>query len=374
MIFQVQDNTITAYGVIYDGNGMEFVSLFTKLEGKYNDIIVKMHSYGGSVFDGNLIYNTIQNSKKDVDFIIIGIAASMAAVISQSRKDKKPKMVRNGFLMIHAPSGSTYGGALDHENNAKLLRSIENNLVQLLSSSLNKPKNYVSKWMLGDNWFDAEEALKEGLISEIIEAESETINASYNPQELGAEGMYYQFTALLNPENSQQINLDHNMKKPIIEALALEGVNEQSSDTAVIEAVKKHFEAKNAITQGKLDAEIAKRVAAENALANQVKTAINSEIEAGIKSGKITADQKATYEAIGTASGIEALKTVLAAIPARQTITGQMTNVGSNNAAAVGREAWTWDQWQKEDSKGLEAMLKESPEQWQALYDTKYKK
>jgi len=109
-------------------------------------------------------------------------------------------------------------------------------------------------------------------------------------------------------------------------------------------------------------------------LADQVKTAINAEIEAGIKSGKITADQKATYEAIGTASGIEALKTVLAAIPARQTITGQMTNVGSNNAAALGRESWNWDQWQKEDSKGLEAMLKDSPEQWQALYDAKYKK
>lgn len=375
MIFQVQDNTIIAYGVIYDGNGMEFVSLFTQLEGKYSDITVKMHSYGGSVFDGNLIYNTIQNSKKVIDFIIIGIAASMAAIISQSRKDKKPKMVRNGFMMIHAPSGSTYGGALDHENNAKLLRSIETTTVDLLSSSLNKPKNYVAKWMQGDNWFDAEEALKEGLISEIIEAESETISANYNPKELGAEGMYYQFTALLNPKNSQQINLDHNMKKPIIDALALQGVNEQSSDTAVIEAVNAKFAAEKSVLQGKLDAEIAKRKTAEEALANQGKVAITAELEQAKKDGKITAANEATYEAIGTTSGIEALKTVLAAIPARKTITGQMTQsaVGSN-AVAVGREAWDWDKWQKEDSKGLEAMLKDNPEEWQALYNQKYSK
>jgi ATP-dependent Clp endopeptidase proteolytic subunit ClpP len=373
MIFQVQQNSITAYGQIWEGNGMEFVSLFSQLEAQYNQIIVKLHSYGGSVFDGNLIYNTIQNSKKNIDLQIIGIAASMAAIISQSRKDKKPSMVRNGFMMIHAPSGSTYGSALDHENNAKLMRSMERNFTKLLATSISKPENYVSKWMSGDNWFDAEQALKEGLISAIIEPESDTITAGLNPKELGAEAMYYQFTALLNPENPQ-INLDHNMKKPIIEALALQGVNEQSSDTAVIEAVKKHFEAQNNILQGQLDAEITKRKEAEKKLADQGKAAITAELDQAKKEGKITAEQMPTYEGIATASGIEALKTVLKAIPARQTITGQMPNAGGKNTAAVGRETWDWDKWQKEDPKGFEALSKENPEEWQALYNQKFKK
>lgn len=373
MIFQVQDNTITAYGVIWDGNGMEFVSLFSQLEGKYSQITVKMHSYGGSVFDGNLIYNTIQNSKKDVDFIIIGIAASMAAIISQSRKDKKPKMVRNGFMMIHAPSGSTNGNALDHENNAKVLRSIETNLIQLLSSSLKKPKNYVAKWMIGDNWFDAEEALKEGLISEIVEAESETINASYNPQELGAEGMYYQFTSLLNPKNESQINLDHTMKKPIIEALALVGVNEQSSDTAVIEAVNAKIAAEKLELQGKLDAEIKKRETAEESLKEQGKAAITAVVEAAKKAGKITQDQVATYQSIAEASGIEALNIVLGAIPARNPISSQIQSHGKTDAV-LGREEWDFDKWQKEDPKALEAMAGKEPEKFKELFNAKYKK
>lgn len=373
MIFQVQDNTIIAYGEIWNGNGMEFVSLFSQLEAKYSKITVKLHSYGGSVFDGNLIYNTIQNSKKDVDLDIIGIAASMAAIISQSRKDKKPRMVRNGFLMIHAPSGSTYGGALDHENNAKLLRSIENTLVQVLSASISKPKNYVAKWMVGDNWFDAEEALREGLISEIIEPESDTITANLNPQELGAQGMYYQFTALLTPKNELQTNLDHTMKKPIIEALALTGVNEQSSDTAVIEAVKQHFEAKTNGLQGKLDAEIKKNQTLEAKFKEQGKAAIAVEIEAAKKAGKITQDQVATYEGIAEASGIETLKTVLGAIPARKSITGQMQGSGKQDGP-VGRESWDFDKWQKEDPKGFEALAKESPEAFQELLNAKYKK
>lgn len=374
MIFQVKDNTIIAYGEIWNGNGMEFVLLFSEMEAKYSQITVKLHSYGGSVFDGNLIFNTIQNSKKDIDLQIIGIAASMTAIISQSRKDKKPKMVRNGFIMIHAPSGSTYGGAIDHENNAKLLRSIESNLVQLLSTSLSKPKNYVAKWMVGDNWFDAEEALKEGLISEILEPESDTITASLNPKELGAEGMYYQFTALLTPKNELQINLKNDMKKPIIEALGLQGVTAESSDTAIIDAVRAHYEGK--VTKAEADLKIAndKAIAAETKLADQGKAAITAELAQAQKAGKITPDQVATYEGIATASGIDALKTVLAAIPARKSITAQVTNAGGTNDAPVGRENWDFDKWQKEDPKGFEALAKETPDAFQALLTAKYKK
>ena len=371
MIFQVQQNTITAYGQIWDGNGMEFVSIFTRMEGQYSDITVKIHTYGGSVFDGNLIFNTIQNSKKNIDIQIIGIAASMGAIISQSRKNK-PRMVRNGYLMIHAPSGGTDGTAADHENTAKLLRSIEKNFKALLVNSTAKPESYVSKWMNGDNWFDAEEALKEGLISEIVEPESTTITDTLDPKELGPQGMYYQYTALLAPKNESLIKLDTDMKKPIIEALALTGVNEQSSDTAVIAAVQEKFKAEKSELQGKLDAEIEKRETAEAALLEQSKAAIASVIEAAKKAGKITQDQVATYEAIATASGIEALNVVLSAIPTRKSITSQFQE--GNYNAPVGRDNWSFDQWQKEDPKALEVMAEKEPEKFQELFNAKYKK
>ncbi|WP_281322890.1 Clp protease ClpP [Flavobacterium aestivum] len=372
MIFQVQQNTIAAYGQIWEGNGMEFVSIFTQMESQYSDITVKIHTYGGSVFDGNLIFNTIQNSKKNIDIQIIGIAASMGAIISQSRKNK-PRMVRNGYLMIHAPSGGTDGTATDHENTAKLLRSIEKNFKTLLVNSTGKPESYVAKWMVGDNWFDAEQALKEGLISEIIEPESDTIIANLNPQELGVQGMYYQFTALLTPKNESKINLDHTMKKPIIEALALTGVNEQSSDTAIIDAVNAKFAAEKSELQGKLDAEIKKRETAEESLKAKAKAAITAVVEAAKKAGKITQDQVATYESIAEASGIEVLNTVLGAIPARNPIYSQIQSHGKTDAV-LGREEWDFDKWQKEDPKALEAMAGKEPEKFKELFNAKYKK
>lgn len=373
MIFQVKDNTIIAYGEIWNGNGMDFVSVFTQMESQYNDIVVKIHSYGGSVFDGNLIYNAIQNSKKNIDIQIIGIAASMGAIISQSRKNK-PRMVRNGYLMIHAPSGGADGTAADHENTAKLLRSIEKNFRKLLVDSTGKPESQVSKWMVGDNWFDAEQALKEGFISEIIEPESDTMTANLNPQELGAKGMYYQFAALLTETNPSQINLKNDMKKPIIEALGLQGVTAESSDTAIIDAVRAHYEGK--VTKAEADLKIAndKAIAAETKLADQGKAAITAELAQAQKAGKITPDQVATYEGIATASGIDALKTVLGAIPARKSITAQITNAGGTNDAPIGRENWDFDKWQKEDPKGFEALAKETPDAFQALLTAKYKK
>lgn len=372
MNFRVQDNTMMAYGRIWEGDGIEFLSLLSNLEKQGNPIIIKMHSVGGSVFDGNLMFNAIANSKIDIDLQIIGIAASMTAILSQSGKNK-PKMVRNGFLMLHAPSGSTDGTALDHENNAKVLKSMQSSFIKLLVKSTGKPESYVAKWMTGDNWFDAEQALKEGLISEIIEPESDTITANLNPQELGAQGMYYQFTALLNPKNESQINLDHTMKKPIIEALALTGVNEQSSDTAVIDAVQAKFAAEKSELQGKLDAEIKKRETAETALTAQNKTAITAVIDTAKKAGKITAEQVPTYEGIAATSGIEALNLVLAAIPERKSITGQMAASGKTDAP-VGREAWDFDKWQKEDPRGFEALGKDSPEAFKELLTKKYAK
>ncbi len=344
--------------------------MFSNLESQYDDIYIKMHTYGGSVFDGNLIWNAINQSKKNVQIDIMGIAASMGAIIVQSRTGNKPRMVRNGFLMIHAPSGGSYGTAKDHQNTAKLLKSIETQFIALLVGKTGLTEAKVTKWMEGDNWFDAQEALDLGLISEIIEPVSKTITNNLNPQELGIQGMYYQYTALLT---DIQTNSDHNMKKPIIDALGLMGVNEQSSDTAVIEAVKKHFEGKVSEVQTKLDAEIQKRTTLEQKVIADTKAAADSEINAAITAGKFTADKKPTYEAIAEASGLEVLKTVLAAIPARTSITNKIGENGKTDAP-VGRENWDWDKWQKEDPRGFEALQKTDPETFNALYNQKFSK
>lgn len=44
-----------------------------------DEICLRVHCYGGSVIEGNMIFNAIRNSKIPVNIYIDGIAASMAA-------------------------------------------------------------------------------------------------------------------------------------------------------------------------------------------------------------------------------------------------------------------------------------------------------
>ncbi len=370
MIFNVNQNIITAYGTIWSGDGMEFVSLLSQVEARHQEITVKLHTYGGSVFDGNLMANALRDSKSKIRLEIVGIAASMGFAISLYLEDVY--MAANGFLMAHAPSGYTEGTAQDHENNAKMLRSIETNFTEILIKKTGKTEAYVKKWLVGDNWMDAKEAKKEGLIKDIIEPETET--EILNPEQLGIEQTYNQFTALLLPKDKSLIKSDHTMKKAIIAALALTGVDEQSSDTATIEAVKNHYEAKISKVEADLKTANQKATDAETKLAEQNKTAITAILETAKKEGKITAEQMPTYEGIAKASGLETLNTVLAQIPARKTIAGQMGNTNGKMPDALGREGWDFDKYQKEDPKGLEALSKEDPEAFQALLNQKYNK
>lgn len=366
MIYKVNGNLITAYGYIWDGDGMRFTETLADVESRYNDVVIKLHTYGGYVFDGNIIANALKNSKANIELHVIGVAASMGAVISTAIDNVY--MVDNGFLMIHSASGGCYGTATDFENTAKLLRSIEATFIKNLVKKTGKPEAHVKKWLTGDNWFDAKEALKEGLIKGIIDAEAEI--EPFEPSQMNSQEVFNRFAAALFPTN--QIKNSDNMKKLLIEALALTMVTEHSSDTAVIDAVKQAIEAKNKQLQTDLTAAQQKLKDLEEKVAAENKAAIDAEIKAAKDAGKITAEQIPTYEGIATASGVDALKTVLAAIPARKSIIGQV-HTGKNTAPA-GREDWDWDKWQKEDPKGFEAKAAAEPEWFQEMYNQKYKK
>ena len=118
------------------------------------------------------MFNALCNSKKSVVLEIVGIAASMGAVLALSLDEVY--MVENGYLMIHTCSGQTYGSALDHENNAKLLRSIENNFIKKLMLRLNLTEAAAKTYIEKDNWIDADEAQKTGFVGSVIPSLVET--------------------------------------------------------------------------------------------------------------------------------------------------------------------------------------------------------
>lgn len=369
MIFTAENNVLKCIGTIWNGDGEQFIRTFQFVENSYDNIIIKLHTDGGSVFDGNLIFNAINSSKKNIEIHIIGIAASMGAVISQSTQ--KVYMVENGFMMIHAPSGFVYGTAPEFEKYAILLREIESNFSKTLQKITGQSKEYVDKWLVGDNWFSAEQALKEKLIAGIIENETEV--ERFDPTQLESQNeAFARFAALYIPKNDINNNsTNEEMKKPLIQALGLQGVNEQSSDTAVIEAVQQHYEAENSQVKKDLEAEKKKTADLQAKIDEQSNGAVASIIAEAVKAGKIKKEDEPTYEAIGKTSGIEALQTVFANMNTRKPIAGQI-NGGTD--ANLDRASWDFDKWQTEDPRGFEALAKTDPEKFKTLFNAKYTK
>ena len=379
MILARDNNELYLLGTIWSGDGMWFVSEFSKMEKQYDDITIKIHTYGGSVFDGNIMCNAIERSKANISIEVIGVAASMGAILTMSSKNVK--IVENGFLMLHAPHSYTAGDAKTHESTAKLLRSMESQFLKKLSIRLGEPIDAVNKYLQGDNWVDAEEALKLGLVSEIIPSKVQTVLPIEHPEDLGEMEVYNRFSAILTqlPQaahtsrepksiNTDNLNIDNQktMKQLLITAFALQQVTEQSSDTAVLGALKDKFK----FLEEDLKTAQASKIEAENKLQNYE----NARIDAMIADAKLSDEQKEVYQKIGKTSGIEALAEILKDKHKLQAPNlSAMIQTGGSTAVAAGRESWNFDKWQQEDPKGLEKLSQENPERFNELFNAKYK-
>jgi ATP-dependent Clp protease protease subunit len=383
MIFGIKDNVLTMYGTIWEYDGTDFVYWLSKLESQYSQITIRLHTYGGSVFAGNLMCNALERSTADITIIIDGLAASMGAIFILS--SKKVKIVNNGYVMIHAPHSGSYGNAKDHESNAKLLRLMEDNFIDKLMLRTGKSKTEVSEWLKADTWLGAKEALALGLVAEIIPASVDTVYPAFEPDDVGETEAYNMYAALLtsiptaavsafnNYQTNPQLNFNDNMKQLLITALGLTGLDAQSSDTAVLTAVQKKIsDVESAANASKTEKETA-----EAKLKEFENSRITSLIEGATSSlnKPLTEEEKKTYETIGATSGIEALEMVLKNVSKPQAPgIGALIQTGTPGASATGRESWSFDQWQKEDPKGLEALATTDKEKFNTLFNAKYKK
>ena len=338
MDFTVNNNIISAYGTINDGDGIAFLNLFQQIESNKKDITVKLHTYGGSVFDGNLIYNTIANSIANVQIHIVGIAASMGAIISLA--SDKVYIVENGYMMIHAPSGGVHGTANDLESNIKLMRSMEQNFISKLLEKTGKNQDYVKNWLVGDNWFDANQALQEGLVTGIIEPETK-INKNFNPSQLGTVAVYNRFSALL--KNNTNINLNNDnmdLREELIKKFRLKN---NASNTSIFNALEQVEEKSSSLRDGLIkllsledtvsDEDILKSVEAltqvEQDVQEERKVEANYLISDALRKGKIVHGQK-EYISNMFKTNFAGAKAFLNNAPERVTITSQIKNASSN--------------------------------------------
>ncbi|MEI3158004.1 MAG: ATP-dependent Clp endopeptidase proteolytic subunit ClpP [Monoglobus pectinilyticus] len=142
--------------------------LFLDSENPDKDINLYINSPGGSVTAGMAIYDTMQYTKADVSTICVGMAASMGAFLLSSGAKGKRFALPNSEIMIHQPLGGVQGQTTDMKIHVERMLKIKENLNKILSENTGQPIDIVKQDTERDNFMDAEEALKYGLIDNIV--------------------------------------------------------------------------------------------------------------------------------------------------------------------------------------------------------------
>ena len=144
--------------------------LFLESEDPDKDIQFYINSPGGVVTSGLAIYDTMNYIKPDVSTICIGQAASMAAVLLSSGTKGKRFSLPNSNIMIHQPSGGAQGQASDIVIQAEQIIKIKERLNKILADNTGQKLEKIEKDTDRDFAMTAEEALKYGLIDQVIES------------------------------------------------------------------------------------------------------------------------------------------------------------------------------------------------------------
>ncbi|RZT00668.1 ATP-dependent Clp endopeptidase proteolytic subunit ClpP [Cuneatibacter caecimuris] len=142
--------------------------LFLESEDPGKDIHLYINSPGGVVTAGMAIYDTMQYVKCDVSTICIGMAASMGAFLLAGGTKGKRYALPNAEIMIHQPSGGAQGQATDIKIVAEQILRTKEKLNRILAENTGQPLEVIAADTERDNYMGAEEAVKYGLIDEVI--------------------------------------------------------------------------------------------------------------------------------------------------------------------------------------------------------------
>lgn len=149
------------------------------LNSSVKNILLNIHSPGGSITDGFAIFDALNQIPCPVHVKITGLAASIASVIAMA--GDTIEMTTNSFLMLHKPFiPETSGTAEKLASEAGILSKMETAIQTAYENRCNDPTK-VKDMMSAVTWLTAEEAKKLGFVDLISNDNSPVIvNISKN--------------------------------------------------------------------------------------------------------------------------------------------------------------------------------------------------
>ena len=148
----------------------EVVQEFQEARGE--DVLVRIHSEGGSVLEGEAILNAIRQHEGGTVFgQIDGMAFSMAGIIALELRENLT-MPTDGWIMLHDVRVGAGGTADDLERMLAQVKTMNASIAAKVSEALNISEAEAAQRLKDEIWMSGADALEAGLVTSLNPAEA----------------------------------------------------------------------------------------------------------------------------------------------------------------------------------------------------------
>jgi ATP-dependent Clp protease protease subunit len=168
-----ENRSVQLWGGVDDRSAKDIVNKLLLLDADKPGEEIKffINSPGGMVTSGMVIYDTMKMLKSPVSTICMGLAASMGSILLSGGTKGKRLIFPHGEVMIHQPSigGHYQAVSTDLEIQAIQTKKTKEIAARILAENCGKKFEQVMKDFDRDYWMDANEAIKYGIVDQVVE-------------------------------------------------------------------------------------------------------------------------------------------------------------------------------------------------------------
>lgn len=127
-------------------------------------------SPGGVIYAGMGIYDTMQMIPNQISTVAVGFTASFGTLLLTAGSKGRRYALPNATIHMHQPLGGAQGQASDIEIQANEILRLKKSINGILSEATGKSLDEIEKDTSRDFYLTAKEAVKYGLVDEVLES------------------------------------------------------------------------------------------------------------------------------------------------------------------------------------------------------------
>jgi ATP-dependent Clp protease, protease subunit len=153
------------------GTANSIVAQLLYLNQKDNEKEIQMYinSPGGLIYSGLAIYDTMQMISNPISTVAVGVTASFGTVLLTAGTKGRRYALPNATIHLHQPLGGAQGQATDIEIQTKQILRLRTLLNDILVKHTGQTIEVIKRDTDRDFYMDAQEAVKYGLVDQVLE-------------------------------------------------------------------------------------------------------------------------------------------------------------------------------------------------------------